>query len=87
MSDPSEPAITYVARLRLGDGTTTDNRFTTRRRRALGEIVNLPTTHDGAGQTGAGYIWRISSMEKSDDPLIDAILILDFEQPMSVNRK
>jgi hypothetical protein len=81
MADAPEPALTYIARLRLSDGTNTDNKFTTRRRRAVGEIVNLPTTPDGTGRTGSGYIWRVSSIEEDEDPLIDAVLVLDFEQP------
>ena len=47
----------------------------------LREIVNLPTTPDGTGRTGSGYIWRVSSIEEHEDPLIDAVLVLDFEQP------
>ncbi len=81
MADAPEPAVTYIARLRLSNGTTRDNKFATRRRHALGEIVNLPNNADGTGSTGLGYIWRISSIDEHEDPLIDAVLVLDFEQP------
>jgi hypothetical protein len=82
MADTLEhPTVTYIARFRLSDGTTSDARFTTRRRRALGEIVNLPATPDGSGHTGSGYIWRVSSVEAHADPLIDAVLVLDYERP------
>lgn len=79
MADPSASSFTYLTRFRLSDGTVTDSLLTTQGRRTLGDIVNLPTQADGTSRTGTGYIWRVSSVEAHDDPLIEAVLVLDFE--------
>jgi hypothetical protein len=75
-SDP-EQTITYKVRWRLSDGTEhVAGPLTTRRRRGVGDFVNLPNGPDGRGREGKGYIWRVTALE--DD---DTTLVLAFERP------
>jgi hypothetical protein len=61
--------------------------LSTGRKRALGEIINLP---DGPEQPSApqppghvtkGYHWRIKTVESDDVQRIDARLVLSYERP------
>jgi hypothetical protein len=75
--------------LKLPDGTErVGGSLTTRRRRHVGEIVNLP---DGPvvrsakrrGDTTKGHLWRLDAIEAREDSLIEATLVLTYERPHS----
>jgi len=67
----------------LPDGSTRKTlTFTTRRKRAVGEIVNLPDGLDGRPSSPTkGYIWRVKAIEPHEAPLIEALLVLTYERP------
>lgn len=69
------------SRLHLQDGSTTASTFTTRRRRKVGEIVNLPTAWDGSSRVGRGYRWRVRAIEENENALIEATLVLEPTHP------
>ena len=72
-----EQMITYNIRLRLPDSTEREGgRFTTRRRRLVGDLVNLPQGPDGRSLAGKGYIWRVAALEDGH-----TTLVLAFERP------
>jgi hypothetical protein len=81
MPGQSAESLIDVTRCRLSDGRVKEETLTTRRRRALGELINLPTSADGTSRAGSGYLWCVSSIEEHADPLIDATLVLDFGRP------
>jgi len=53
-ADPSKvPQVEHEVRLRLSDGSEVDGgRYTTFRRRSVGEIINLPDVPDGRAREG-----------------------------------
>jgi hypothetical protein len=75
--DASETA-TYRMRCRLRDGTYRELPIGIRRRRDLGDQVNLPMGPDGSARPGKGYLWRVSSVDDGGETLI-----LDFDRPHS----
>ncbi len=86
VAEEAEPSFVYVSRFRLGDGTEKEGTlkegtFTTRRRRAVGELANFPTDKDGMSRTGKGYVWLIASIEETEDQLVEGVLVLDFKGP------
>jgi hypothetical protein len=81
VSDQSARNFIYITRFRLSDGRFTDSTLTTRRRRAVGDLVNVPTQADGTSRAGTGYLWRVAGVQLHPDPLIEALLVLDYERP------
>ncbi len=78
--EPATPLV-YLVMFHLSDGSVAEETVTTRRRRAAGEIFNLPVAADGTGRSGKGFLWRIHAIEDNDDPLIESTLVLEFERP------
>jgi hypothetical protein len=71
----------YIVRVQLNEGSTKETRFKTKRERTPGEIVNLPMDSDGSAKPGKGFLWRVTSIERHDDPSVEAVLMLVFERP------
>lgn len=81
MADELTPELTYVARLRLNDGSNVEKTFETSRRYAPGDSGVFPTGPDGEAETDlAGHIWRVKSVEVSENPSIEGVLVLDYQQ-------
>jgi hypothetical protein len=76
-----QPSLVYLLRHRLADGTERDGRLTTRRHRRVDDLVNSPCKAGGNGAPGKGYLWLIASVEEAEDPLVEAVLVLDFKGP------
>lgn len=76
MSADDQPVLTYKVRLL---GTTGEaGPLTTRRRRHVGDFVNLPVRRDGQGEPGDGHIWCVTSIE-------DDLLVLEYVRPHDTN--
>ena len=77
VSDSGEQQIEYELRIRLPDGREEPSgSFTTRRARAVGDVVNLPTGPDKKSRPGKGYVWRVARIEDGG-----RMLVLDYEAP------
>jgi hypothetical protein len=79
-----KPRWTYALRLRLPDGSEKDSgNFTTGRKRASGDLVNLPDGPEGRSSRTptTGYVWRVAEVRPHDDPKVEGCLVLDFERP------
>jgi hypothetical protein len=81
VAEAASPTYVYLTRFQLSDGTVKETRFTTRRQRAEGEILNAPTDAGGTPRVGKGFLWRIRAVEEHEDLAIGAVLVLDFERP------
>lgn len=62
--------------MRLRDGRALRlTRFLTPRRRAVGDVVELPVRPDGELQPGEHYAWRVASVEDDGN-----VLVLEFDR-------
>ena len=69
----------YAVRLQQPDGTEKTGSFTTRRKRGVGDLINLPPGLEGSERFQTkGCIWRVAGVEPYDEPLIEACLVLDY---------
>ena len=76
MTDDSDAQITYDVRLRLSDGhEVKSGTFMTRRRRKVGDRVNLPNGPDGQSEAGPGFVWQVASVDDAN------VLVLTFDRP------
>jgi hypothetical protein len=66
----------YRIRVRLRDGRALGvTRFLTPRRRAVGDLVELPVRPDGELQPGEQYEWRVAAVEEDG-----TLLVLEFDR-------